>query len=224
MKNKDRLFLIALVVVIFLLGILSIVLESTIFIKIEKSISLPILLFSAINIIVSISEQIIGICNLKIEHIKGKSDIWSYYKQLNVDQLKQYSSGTTSVKNSNDEVDEFIVIKRENIQMAEEEVKKYDSCIFNYNEIIRKIQNNKVIQVLYVSSLVLLFGSMILGDLVRNFLSFLPSSTITLFSLFLILIDLTFREILANKILEKMLKKEKEKSEASNGQAENGNP
>ena len=87
-----------------------------------------------------------------------------------------------------------------------------DNCALDYlvyNEIIEKCEKNIVLKVLYVVSLTVLIVSMMISPILAPYCSFVPTTSLTLLSLFFAIMEVLVKEKVASSIFLRMYNKRK---------------
>ena len=218
MKNKHFLFSISLAIAIAVIMVLSIFIDSTIFDVIAQVITIPFLLFTVVSCALSVEEEIVSMCNTKFAIENEKRESWIYYKETLENQLGWVHKYDNPSSADEIETNKLIDNKQKELDNAQNTV---DICALNcltYIDIIEGCERNKILSVSYVVSLTVLIVSMMIAPIVAPYCSFLPTTTLTLLSLFFAIMEALVKDKVAKSIFANMYKKkksllEKEKTE-----------
>lgn len=217
MKNKHFIFSLSLGIAILILVLLSIFLQNEVFEDISRVITIPFLIFTVSIFFININEDIISICENKIEVEKEKSKLWEYYKtriEKDLSDMEPIDSPETDVERETNDIIEMVKNK---INDAEKELATYNLNIVIFSKIQRSSQSNKFSQIFYLIACSLLFLSMCISPILAPYCKFVPYTTLTLLSLFLAVFELLIKNLLAQKILNKKYEKIYRRKEHSNG-------
>ena len=217
MKNKHFIFSLSLGIAILILVLLSIFLQNEVFEDISRVITIPFLIFTVSIFFININEDIISICENKIEVEKEKSKLWEYYKtrmEKDLSDIEPVDSPETDVERETNDIIEMVKNK---INDAEKELATYNLNIVIFSKIQRSSQSNKFSQIFYLIACSLLFLSMCISPILAPYCKFVPYTTLTLLSLFLAVFELLIKNLLAQKILNKKYEKIYRRKEHSNG-------
>ena len=209
MKNKHFLFSISLAISVAVIMLLSVFVDSTVFDGIAQAITIPFLLFTVASCAFSIVEEIISTCKTKCTIVNEIHERWNYYKDTLETQLGWVDKYENPQTKAQIETNELIDQKQKQLADANGTL---DNCALDYlvyNEIIEKCEKNIVLKVLYVVSLTVLIVSMMISPILAPYCSFVPTTTLTLLSLFFAIMEVLVKEKVASSIFLRMYKKRK---------------
>lgn len=209
MKNKHFLFSISLAISVAVIMLLSVFVDSTVFDGIAQAITIPFLLFTVASCAFSIVEEIISTCRTKCTIVNEIHERWNYYKDTLETQLGWVDKYENPQTKAQIETNELIDQKQKQLADANGTL---DDCALDYlvyNEIIEKCEKNIVLKVLYVVSLTVLIVSMMISPVLAPYCSFVPTTTLTLLSLFFAIMEVLVKERVASSIFLRMYKKRK---------------
>lgn len=226
MKNKYFYFSLSLSIAILFLMILSIFVKDSIFEEIAQAITIPFLSFTLVCFAVSVSEEIINSCNSNVQLEVERHKLWEYYKEVLLRDLCLVSRYETPRTDHEREMNELITERENRYLQANDDALKCIKKIDIYSQIIKKCEQNHILQVLYVMTLSLLIVSMMITPILSVWCQFIPTTTITLLSLFVAIMEILLKDAIAQKILRKMYKTiaKKIEEETDNGQTQNAQP
>lgn len=207
MKNKHFIFSLSLGIAILILVLLSIFLQNEVFENISRVITIPFLIFTVSIFFININEDIISICENKIEVEKEKSKLWEYYKtrmEKDLSNLEPVDSPETDVERETNDIIEMVKNK---VNDAEKELATYNLNIVIFSKIQQSLQTNLFNQIFYLIACSILFLSMCISPILAPYCKFIPYTTLTLLSLFLAVFELLIKKLLAQKILNKKYEK-----------------
>ncbi len=217
MKNKHFIFSLSMGIAIFILMILSIFLQNEVFEDISRVITIPFLIFTFSIFFININEDIITICENKIEVEKEKVKLWEYYKTRTEKDLSHLESVDNPQTDVDRKTNDLIEKLGNQINEADKELSTYTLNIVIYIEIQYASQKNKFSQIFYLIACSLLFLSMCISPILAPYCKFVPYTTLTLLSLSLAVFELLIRTLLAKKILQKKFEKLLATKEQNNG-------
>lgn len=209
MKNKHFLFSIALAISVAVIMVLSMFVDSEVFDGIAQAITIPFLLFTVASCASSIVEEIVSTCRTKQTIANEIHEKWNYYKNTLETQLGWVNKYEHPQNKDQIETNELIDQKQKQLADANGTL---DDCALDYlvyNEIIEKCEKNIVLKVLYVVSLTVLIVSMMISPVLAPYCSFVPTTTLTLLSLFFAIMEVLVKEKVASSIFLRMYKKRK---------------
>lgn len=209
MKNKHFLFSISLAISVAVIMLLSVFVDSTVFDGIAQAITIPFLLFTVASCAFSIVEEIISTCKTKCTIVNEIHERWNYYKDTLETQLGWVDKYENPQTKAQIETNELIDQKQKQLADANGTL---DDCALDYlvyNEIIEKCEKSIVLKVLYVVSLTVLIVSMMISPVLAPYCSFVPTTTLTLLSLFFAIMEVLVKEKVASSIFLRMYKKRK---------------
>ena len=209
MKNKHFLFSISLAISVAVIMLLSVFVDSTVFDGIAQAITIPFLLFTVASCAFSIVEEITSTCKTKRTIVNEIHERWNYYKNTLETQLGWVSKYDNPQNKDQIETNELIDEKQKQLSDANSTL---DDCALDYlvyNEIIEKCEKSVVLKVLYVVSLTVLIVSMMISPVLAPYCSFVPTTTLTLLSLFFAIMEVLVKEKVASSIFLRMYKKRK---------------
>lgn len=209
MKNKHFLFSIALAISVAVIMVLSMFVDSEVFDGIAQAITIPFLLFTVASCASSIVEEIVSTCKTKQTIANEIHEKWNYYKNTLETQLGWVNKYEHPQNKDQIETNELIDQKQKQLADANGTL---DDCALDYlvyNEIIEKCEKNIVLKVLYVVSLTVLIVSMMISPVLAPYCSFVPTTTLTLLSLFFAIMEVLVKEKVASSIFLRMYKKRK---------------
>lgn len=199
MKDKHFLFSLSLAIAVAAIMLLSIFVDSSVFDGIAQSITIPFLLFTVVSCVFSIAEEIINICNTKSAIEKEKYDSWDYYKKSLETQLGWVSRYDNPQNKDQIETNELIDQKEQQLEEAKRTIEKCSLDFVVYTEIKYGFQNNKLLKIIYTISLSILILSMMISPVLSQYFSFIPTTTLTLLSLFFAILEILLKDVVANK-------------------------
>ena len=209
MKNKHFLFSISLAISVAVIMLLSMFVDSTVFDGIAQAITIPFLLFTVTSCAFSIVEEIISTCKTKCMIVNEIHERWNYYKDTLKTQLGWVDKYENPQTKAQIETNELIDQKQKQLDDANGTL---DDCALDYlvyNEIIEKCEKNIVLKVLYVVSLTVLIVSMMISPILAPYCSFVPTTSLTLLSLFFAIMEVLVKEKVASSIFLRMYNKRK---------------
>ena len=209
MKNKHFLFSISLAISVSVIMLLSVFVDSTVFDGIAQAITIPFLLFTVASCAFSIVEEIISSCKTKCTIANEIHERWNYYKNTLETQLGWVQRYDNPQNKDQIETNELIDEKQKQLADAN---RTLDDCALDYlvyNEIIEKCEKNVALKVLYVVSLTVLIVSMMISPILAPYCSFVPTTTLTLLSLFFAIMEVLVKEKVASSIFLRMYNKRK---------------
>ena len=209
MKSKHFLFSIALAISVAVIMVLSMFVDSDVFDGIAQAITIPFLLFTVASCASSIVEEIVSTCKTKQTIANEIHEKWNYYKNTLETQLGWVDKYEHPQNKDQIETNELIDQKQKLLADANGTL---DDCALDYlvyNEIIEKCEMNIVLKVLYVVSLTVLIVSMMISPILAPYCSFVPTTTLTLLSLFFAIMEVLVKEKVASSIFLRMYNKRK---------------
>lgn len=209
MKNKHFLFSISLAISVAVIMLLSVFVDSTVFDGIAQTITIPFLLFTVASCAFSIVEEIISTSKTKCTIVNEIHERWNYYKNTLETQLGWVHKYDNPQNKDQIETNELIDEKQKQLADAN---KTLDDCALDYlvyNEIIEKCEKNIVLKVIYVASLTVLIVSMMISPVLAPYCSFVPTTTLTLLSLFFAIMEVLVKDKVASSIFMRMYKRRK---------------
>lgn len=209
MKNKHFLFSISLAISIAVIMMLSIFVDSTVFDGIAQAITIPFLLFTVASCAFSIVEEIISTCKTKCTIVNEIHERWNYYKNTLETQLGWVEKYDDPQTERQIKTNELIDQKQKQLNDAKSTL---DDCALDYlvyDEIIKKCQKNIILKVFYVISLTVLIVSMMISPILSPYCYFVPTTTLTLLSLFFTIMEVLVKDKVACSIFSRMYKKRK---------------
>lgn len=209
MKNKHFLFSISLAISVAVIMLLSVFVDSTVFDGIAQAITIPFLLFTVASCAFSIVEEIISTGKTKCTIVNEIHERWNYYKDTLETQLGWVDKYENPQTKAQIETNELIDQKQKQLADANGTL---DNCALDYlvyNEIIEKCEKNIVLKVLYVVSLTVLIVSMMISPILAPYCSFVPTTSLTLLSLFFAIMEVLVKEKVASSIFLRMYNKRK---------------
>lgn len=222
MKNKYFLFSISLAVSVFIIMILSIFVQNIIFEQIAQAITIPFLLFTLASFMVSVAEEIINMCKSKTQVENEKFRLWNYYAKVLEKDLKMFSRYEKPVTQEQIKTNELLDEREEQLHKAAENARDNILHIDTYSKIVAKFEKNLFLQITYALTLTMLIVSMMITPVISKWCQFIPTTTLTLLSLFLTISEILVKDTIADNILNKMFNKIKKQTEDEiNGQTEN---
>ena len=183
--------------------------DSDVFDGIAQAITIPFLLFTVASCASSIVEEIVSTCKTKQTIANEIHEKWNYYKNTLETQLGWVDKYEHPQNKDQIETNELIDQKQKLLADANGTL---DDCALDYlvyNEIIEKCEKNIVLKVLYVVSLTVLIVSMMISPVLAPYCSFVPTTTLTLLSLFFAIMEVLVKEKVASSIFLRMYKKRK---------------
>lgn len=165
MKNKHFIFSLSLGIAILILVLLSIFLQNEVFENISRVITIPFLIFTVSIFFININEDIISICENKIEVEKEKSKLWEYYKtrmEKDLSNLEPVDSPETDVERETNDIIEMVKNK---VNDAEKELATYNLNIVIFSKIQQSLQTNLFNQIFYLIACSILFLSMCISPI-----------------------------------------------------------
>lgn len=222
MKNKYFLFAVSLGITIFIIALLSVFIENTVFSEIAKVISLPFMLFSIASVVMSIGEEIIYICETKVSLEQEKINTWTVYKEYLSAPLKLVQKYSEVQNENQKEINDLYDKQVEAIRKADDQIFLFNLNIANCRILEDKCIRNLPIQIFYVATLILVISSMMLASLLSPYCNFVPDTTLTLLSLFLTIAEILVKTPLANLVFNYKFKKLDRKSKERTGEQNDG--
>lgn len=209
MKNKHFLFSISLAISVAVIMLLSVFVDSAVFDGIAQAITIPFLLFTVVSCVLSIVEEIISTCKTKKTITNEIHERWNYYKNTLETQLGWVRRYDNPQNKDQVETNELIDQKRE--QLNDTNI-ILDDCALDYlvyDEIIKKCEKNIVLKVFYVISLTALIVSMMISPVLAPYCSFVPTTTLTLLSLFFAIMEVLVKDKVASSVFTRMYNRRK---------------
>lgn len=209
MKNKHFMFSISLAISIAVIVILSLFIDNGIFDGIAQAITIPFVLFTFVNCASSIAEEVVSTCRTKLAIINEMGEKWDYYKKILESQLEGFHKYDNPQNESQIEINKLIDQKQDRLDEAKRTINNYADDYSIFNEIIVKCEKNIILQVFYVITLTVLIVSMMISPILAPYFSFIPTTALTLLSLFFAIMETLVKNKISNTIFEHMYSSKK---------------
>lgn len=220
MKNKHFMFSISLAASIAVIVILSLFIDNDIFDGIAQAITIPFILFTFVNCASSIAEEITSTCRTKQAIINEIGEKWDYYRKTLESQLEGFHKYDNPQNETQIKTNQLIDQKQGKLDEAKHILKNHTEDYLIFDEIIAKCEKNIILKFFYVITLTVLIVSMMISPILAPYFSFIPTTTLTLLSLFFAIMETLVKDKIANAIFEytysRKKKKVQEKSTSSN--------
>ena len=136
--------------------------------------------------------------------------------------LKMFSRYEKPVTQEQIKANELLDEREEQLHKAAENAQDNILHIDTYSKIVAKFEKNLFLQITYALTLTMLIVSMMITPVISKWCQFIPTTTLTLLSLFLTISEILVKDTIADNILNKMFNKIKKQTEDEiNGQAKN---